>query len=126
MACRATTRAGTPCRAPEMTGRGWCFHHDPDGARKRTEARRRGGLRAHGLDPTGPAVEVRLQVVADVMTLLETAAGDALRMQPSAVRARTLCNVATVALRVLDVGALADRIEALEQRVTWRQPRGVS
>jgi hypothetical protein len=40
--CKGTTKAGTPCRAPAMSG-GWCIAHDPSRVVELAEWRRRGG-----------------------------------------------------------------------------------
>ena len=120
--CAGSTKGGEPCRVPALRGGSLCFTHAPSAARARAKARRKGGLRAHGLDPTAPAPTVRLAAVRDVVALLEVAAGDALGMQPSAVRARTLCNVVAVAIRALEVGALEERVAALEARSPWKDP----
>jgi hypothetical protein len=50
------------------------------------------------------------------MDLLEQAAADVLRQKPSLARARTLAYLATSALKALEVGALEERVSALEAR----------
>ena len=101
-----------------MAGSKFCFHHNPATARKRTEARRRGGLAVHGLDPTAATPEIRIKCIGDCLTLLETAASDCLTMEPSLARARTLVQVALAGLRSVEVGSLEERLEALEERLT--------
>lgn len=121
MACRETTQGGTPCQAPEVGGSGFCFHHSPRLARQRHEARRRGGLASqHGTVPD-PADPVSLQSVSDVLALLETAAQDTMGRKPSLQRARALCYVVQTALKVLEVGALSDRLEALERTLDAKE-----
>lgn len=125
--CQATTRAGEPCRSPPVRGRPYCFHHDPERARERTAARRRGGLAAHGLD--GRVVEgVEVRSTDDVLRLLENAAGDLLAGKPSLGRARALAYLAGVCLKALEVGALEERVAALEARaqVGGATPRAVA
>lgn len=111
--CAARTRAGEPCGARPVTGSPYCWAHAPELARKRTEARQRGGKASHGLGD-GPPPEVRLRAASDVLSLLETAAGDCLAMKPSERRARALAYVAQAALRAVEVAELEGRIEALE------------
>ena len=118
MKCEAHTVEGAPCQAPAQTGRPFCFHHDPEKAAARSEARRRGGLRSHGLDPTMPRPEVRLLVVADIMKLLETAGADCLAQKPSLSRARALAYIGGMALKVIEVSELETRIRALEGRLS--------
>lgn len=47
--CEALNKAGDPCPAPPVTGRPFCFHHDPELADEAAAARRQGGaLRPRG------------------------------------------------------------------------------
>ena len=112
--CEAVTAQGTPCQAPPLMDGRFCFHHEPGRARERSEARRRGGRAAHGLDREVVPPAVRLEAVGDVLRLLETAAGDILLQKPSLSRARALAYLSVSALRALEVGALEERLAALE------------
>ena len=123
MACRATTKAGDPCRATELRD-GWCYHHHPDLETERRAAKRKGGLVLHhGASGPEPLEEVKLRGAADVLGILETAASDALSRKPGIERARCLTYVATAAVRVIEASDLEERVRALEQRI---QLRGVS
>lgn len=118
MDCEATTKEGAACRAPAMTGRTFCFHHDPEKAGERAAARRRGGLVLHHGTADRVPPEVAIGAVRDVLELLETAASDALSRKPGIERARCLTYVAGAALKALEVGALEERVAALEARLT--------
>lgn len=121
MRCEAETKAGTRCKAPALHGEPHCFHHSPTRAAERTDARRRGGLSLHYGD--GGKVErpeARIREVGDVLDLLETAAGDALARKPSVQRARVLVYIAGSALKALETADLAERVAALEARLTMR------
>jgi hypothetical protein len=115
MHCEATTKAGAPCRAPVRPNSGFCFWHSPELATERLAARSKGGTNAHGGGESG---HVRIRQVADLLDLLEIAAGDAMSREPSISRARCLCQVAQTAGRVLEVADLEARVVALEERQT--------
>jgi hypothetical protein len=120
-ACSATTKAGKPCQAPALPGRPFCFHHDPERAVERADAKRRGGLSLH-YGQGGPSrSEVRVRTVADVCELLEVAAGDAPARKPCASRARLLAYVASIALRAAEAHDLEERVRALEARLKLRR-----
>ena len=117
MKCEATTKAGDRCKAPALHGDTFCFHHSPDRAKERAAARRRGGLRLHHGDGGGERPEARIEEVADVLRLLETAARDVLSRKPSVQRARALVYVSGTALKALETSDLEERITALERRL---------
>ena len=58
--------------------------------------------------------------MAQVQRLLEIAASDTLSLENSVARSRTLAYLAQVALKALEVGELAERIDALERLVAPR------
>lgn len=119
--CKATTREGAPCKAPPLTGRDYCYHHDESVAEERTAAKRRGAMVLHyGAAGKPEAEPVRVRAADDVLRLLETAASDLLARKPSFQRARALAYVAGVALKALEVGDLAERIEKLEEGLKLR------
>ena len=115
--CQAKNQNGEPCGAPKRPGREWCFWHDPEQAKARQEARRKGGLSAHYGNDGGESPEVHLQEVGDLLSLLEIAAGDVLSRKPSLQRARALAYLVTVGLKVHEAGILEERITALEERL---------
>ena len=123
MACRATTKAGEPCRATELRD-GWCYHHHPELEEERRAAKRKGGLVLHHGGAAGePPEKVQLRKAADVLELLEQAAVDALSRKAGIQRARALTYIATAAVRVIETSDLEERILALERRM---ELRGVS
>lgn len=85
------------------------------GARRRTEereAQRRPCFAPRPADRERPRVPI--ESVADLLSLLEEGAADALMMQPSLSRARTLAHIVVTGARVLEVSDFAARIEVLE------------
>ena len=118
MTCEATTRQGARCKAPPLTGGRYCFHHDPEKAVERRQARRKGGLVLHHGSADRERPEVRLREAADVLALLETAANDALSRKAGIQRARCLTYIATAAARAIETASLEERVSALEARLS--------
>jgi len=122
MKCQATTRTGEPCKAPPLHGDRFCFHHSPERAKERADARRRGGLSLHyGNAGKGEGPEASIREVGDVLRLLETAARDVLSRKPSVQRARALVYLSGAALKALETADLEERIRALEHRMSMRE-----
>ena len=94
----------------------FCFTHDPGKKRERAAARRLGGKNRRRTGADVPD-KITLASAHDIRALLERIALDAFALDNSALRARALVSVATVALKGLEVGALEERIEALENYV---------
>jgi hypothetical protein len=121
MTCEAMTRQGARCKAPPLTGGRFCFHHDPEKATERRQARRKGGLVLHHGSADRERPEVRLREVSDVLALLEEAAADAMTRKPGIARARCLTYVSTAAVRVIEASDLEERVRALEARINMRE-----
>ena len=94
----------------------FCFTHDPRKKRERAAARRLGGKNRKRTGGDAPD-KITLASTHDIRTLLERIALDAFALDNSALRARALVGVATVALKQLEVGELEQRLEALENYV---------
>ena len=121
--CQAQTKNGTPCRAPAGPS-GYCAFHDPARADDRAEGRRRGGLRRAGaiarktLDAADIPVELRSAVaVRDLLgNTIRAVLSGSLDMRIGA----TVGGLATVLLKSLEQGELAERLAALEALVRTR------
>ena len=115
--CKATTKAGNQCQAYALAESDYCFHHDPTKAAERKAARAKGGRARHGrrIDQ-GSTEPVRVESMADVIRLLERAVNDALALENSLQRARTLGYLAGAMIKALEVGDLEERVSALEAR----------
>jgi len=114
--CKAKNKRGEPCGAYALQGSDYCFHHDPTKAKERAAARARGGYARHGrnIGKTGKPKPVEVREMADVVTLLETTINDALSLENSLQRARTIATLANVVIKALEFATLAERVEALE------------
>ncbi len=111
--CKAETKAGSPCQMAPLRGSSWCWNHDPGRARDRQAARKRGGLNRR-CSKADLSVEVRLDDVAALREILETAVRDTLVLENSVARSRTLGYLVGQALRALELGAVEDRVAAME------------
>jgi hypothetical protein len=67
------------------------------------------------LAPLGNADAIRL--------ILEETCGEVRRLEPGVAKARTIAYIAGVALRVLEVGELEARVDALEQLARGKATR---
>jgi hypothetical protein len=122
-ACEALTRKGAACQAPALPGSQWCLHHDPARAVDQLGARSAGGRARHGRtlgerDDAGEHTSVK--TTADVVQLLERTINDALRLENSLNRARTVGYLALAALKAHEMNELADRVAALEMALKAR------
>lgn len=99
----------------------YCFWHCPDTVEEAAEARRLGGFHRRKRKSVSAIYDFHgLRTVADIQAFLETLVVETLTIENSINRNRTLTSIATAAAKLLEVGELADRIEALEaaSRVT--------
>lgn len=119
--CQARNERGETCRqAPLMNG-DYCFWHSPDHREEAAEARRLGGLRRRRERTVASAYDVEgLGSAGAVRRLLEIAVMDTLGSENSIARARTLAYLAQVALRMLEVEELEQRLATLETAVLSR------
>ena len=119
--CEAPKEDGNRCQAAPLLDGDFCLMHSPEHAEEMAEARRLGGLRRRREKTVSGAYDFEgLADVGQVRRLLEIAASDTLSLENSVARSRTLAYLAQVALKALEVGELAERIDALERLVSPR------
>jgi len=119
--CKALKEDGGRCQAAPLLDGDFCLWHSPEHAEEVAEARRLGGLRRRREKAVSGAYDFEgLADVGQVRRLLEVAVFDTLSLENSVARSRTLAYLAQVALKALEVGELAERIEALERLVAPR------
>jgi hypothetical protein len=120
-ACKALREDGGRCQSPPLLEGDFCLMHSPEHAEEMAEARRLGGLRRRREKTVSGAYAFEgLAAVGQVQRLLEIAVSDTLSLENSVARSRTLAYLAQVALKALEVGQLAERIDALERLVAPR------
>src|SRR4030042_2693234 len=111
--------------APLLDG-DFCLMHSPEHAEEMAEARRLGGLRRRREKAVSGAYDFEgLADVGQIQRLLQIAASDTLSLENLVARSRTLAYLAQVALKALEVGELAERIDALERLGGPRVPEAV-
>lgn len=113
--CKSKTRDGRPC--PNAAGAsGYCFTHDPTLAAERTAARKLGGWHRTTPKVADPkSVKVPIRDIPGVLAVLDVAVLDTMALDNSSERSRALTGVALAYLKALEVGALEERLAAIEQ-----------
>ena len=112
--CGATRKDGSPCRA-RATDSGFCFVHDPKLASKRSAARRRGGFASSRRVRLEKQFPVEL---ADIRVMLQDACSQVLTGSLDPRAAQAIASVATVMIRLHEVGDTEARLRALEAGAT--------
>jgi hypothetical protein len=122
--CTFVLPEGRPCRAIPQRDVPFCFFHAPGSEEEAAEARRLGGLRRRREKTLYGAYDFAgLGSVESIRRILEIATLDALGLDNSIARARVLIAAALAAARLLEVGELEARVEALEAALAGaRQP----
>ena len=114
--CKAQNESGEPCGQAPLQGSDYCFWHSPEHGQEAAEARRLGGLRRRRESITAGAYDFEgLGSIEEVRRLVEVAALDALGLENSVARVRVLAYLAVVAAKLLELGEVEERLEALEQ-----------
>jgi len=120
--CKAIRKDGVPCAAYALAGSDYCFTHDPSLVTKRAAARRKGGRgkRGKGLVRVLPdgVGNLSLDSAEAVRALLESCIGWALRGELDRHSLHEITYAANATIGALKVSALADRIAALEKRLS--------
>ena len=98
-----------------MRGSTFCFWHDPAHEADAAEARRLGGIRRRRESTVQGAFEIEsTDTVASLQRILDIAAIDLLSLENSVARNGKLVTLVLAGARLLEVGLLSERIEALE------------
>jgi len=119
--CRATKRDGQPCGSWAGSD-GFCFVHSPERAGDVAAARRKGGAARHGrvIGAIVPSEAVKLATMADVLDLLGRCVNDALALENSLNRTRTLTAICGTWAKCYEVSEIERRLAALEGRLNER------
>jgi hypothetical protein len=115
--CTATCKDNRPCRAPALAD-GLCFVHSPLTAEARDRCRRENGrarMRPAAALPDAP--DVVLDGAQDVLRLLAETATQVRRGELDSRVGNCLCCIASVALRAIEQGELADELARLRAEV---------
>lgn len=113
--CTGEKKDGTRCRATPMRDAAFCFWHNPATAEELADAQRLGGVRRKRERAVAGAYDLDgLETVESIRRVLEIAIFDALALDNSLARSRTLISAAMAAAKLLETGDLQARIELLE------------
>lgn len=121
--CDGIKEGGEPCQAAPLRDRPYCFWHSPDHRQEAAEARRLGGQRrrreatiegAYALDGLS-----RLELA---QRFVEIGTMDALSLENSNQRSRTLFQGALALVRLEEVGDLQAQVDELRAVLDLRKP----
>jgi len=122
--CSAISDRGDRCRQKPLRDEEFCFWHHPDHQEAAAEARRLGGLRRKREKAIEGAYDVEgLDSVPQIRRVLLIAILDSLGLDNSVPRNRALISSVLAAAKLLEVGELEARLEAVEAALGPRLPR---
>ena len=111
----AYKKDGKTCQAYAILDSKYCFCHDPSSAKKRADARKRGGFNRRVIKRVQEK-HYPIKSVKDINRILEVAINEACALQSSQSQLRTLAHLCQIALRGQELGSLEDRITSVEKR----------
>ena len=124
--CAGVNESGERCRQAPMRDGEHCFWHSPEHAEEAAEARRLGGLRRRKEKVVSGSYDIEgLENVGQIRRLVEIAVLDTLALENSIARSRALIAAAGAAGKLLEVGELEERIQALERALKPRQAQAI-
>ena len=113
--CRGISKGGERCSAPPLREGDFCFWHDPAHQTEAAEARRLGGLRRKRESTLQGAYELEgLDTVAGIRRYLEVGLTDLIALENSVARDRAIFTGVLAAAKLLEVGELEERLQAVE------------
>ena len=113
--CKAKTSGGNSCKARPLKGRPYCFTHDPQNAKARAQARRKGGERTRTPHAgNAEALPAQIRTLGDAQMILDYAMAEVLPMENSIARARVLLALFDSYAESIKIGEFEQRIAALE------------
>jgi Family of unknown function (DUF5763) len=111
--CKAKTTNGEPCAA-KPNASGYCFAHDPELARKRTQARKLGGRNRRRVLNDTPFPDCDVKTAQGLTAFVESVMRETWKLEASVARSRTLGYLAQVQKGIIEVGELEERVAAIE------------
>lgn len=118
MLCKATNKAGKPCKAQAMSN-GYCYRHNPDIATaEKLLASRKGGVKLNPEALAKTAQEIDTKSLAGLLEALQTNTND---LRQGKVDARTSNALVQNILAIIEVKKVVDldrRLTELEQRLS--------
>jgi hypothetical protein len=119
--CQGRRPDGQRCRSWPIRGEPYCLWHSPEREEEAADARRLGGLRRRREKAVSGAYDfVGLDSIPSIRRILEIATIDALGLDNSIARSRTLISAAVAAAKLLETGELEERLARLEAALSSR------
>jgi hypothetical protein len=92
-----------------------CFWHDPEHAEEAAEARKLGGQRRRREKATEGAYDLEdLDTIEGIRRMLNVALLDAIGLENSVARSRVIISGVLAAAKLLEVGEMDERMQAVE------------
>jgi hypothetical protein len=114
-ACKGISKGGERCQAKPLRESDFCFWHDPEHAEEADQARKLGGQRRRREKITEGAYDLQgLDTIEGIRRYLEVAMSDLMGLENSVARSRTLISGALAAAKLLEVGEMEERMQAVE------------
>lgn len=105
---------GKKCQAYAIKDSEYCFFHNPGSAKKRAEARKKGGFNRRVLKSNQYEYHP-IKTVNDVNAILESAINEARSLESSQSQLRTVGYLCNMAFKGQELGNLEERLNALEE-----------
>ena len=116
---------GGRCGVAPLRDETLCFWHSPEHASDAAEARRLGGLRRRREKTLQGAYDYDgLDTIAQLRRILDIVVADGLGLESSIARGRLLIAAVIAGAKLLELGDLADRVQALEAVLKPRLLKG--
>ncbi len=113
--CSGIGNKGERCRAPALRDSAYCVFHDPEYADVVQQGRIAGGQRRKREAALATAYDfVGMGTIADLQRVLDIATIDTLNLENSVQRNRALIAAVLAAAKVIEVGEMEDRLQAVE------------
>jgi len=121
--CTARNDKGGACQQAPITGTDLCFWHNPEFEKQAAEARRAGGAK-RAREQTLKAVFdlAGVTTIEDLQRVVDIATMELLALDNTVGRNRALLGVASTGARLIEVGELAAKVEALGSVLEPRLP----
>lgn len=104
------------CQAYAITDSDFCFTHDPANAKKRAEARKKGGYNRRVIKNTENE-HYPVKSIKDINAILESAINEARSLESSQSKLRILGYLCQIALKGQELGSLVERVNAAEEKL---------
>lgn len=104
------------CQAYAITDSDFCFAHDPANAKKRAEARKKGGYNRRVIKNTENA-HSPIKSIKDINTILESSINEACSLESSLSKLRVVGYLCQIAIKGQELGSLEERVNTAEERI---------